>query len=194
VRDVDTKPRRHPLKSASPRARGAAALVLVALVAAGSAWMNSMLPGVPGADRGIVSFELARTPARATEIVDAWRAAERIDDARLQLWIDYGYMVAYGLLVSIGCLWSHDRLRSASRKRAARAAQVLAWGIFAAVAFDAAENTLLFAVLRHPSSRAIGFATAAATAKFVLLFAAIGLIAWGAISAAADRLRHRSAE
>lgn len=152
-------------------------MVLLVLVIAGSAWMNTMLPGMEGASRGIVSFELARTPERATEIVEAWRSAGRIDEARLQLWIDYGYMVAYGLLASIGCLWARDRLRNLGRYKASSVAHVLAWGVLAAVLFDATENLLLFAVLRDPSSSAIGFATAAASAKFALLVAVIGLVA-----------------
>ena len=154
------------------------AALLVVVVATGALWMSSMLPGMEGARQGIVSFELARTSERAAEIVDAWRSAGRIDEARLQLWIDYGYMLAYGLLLAIGCLWARDRFVSHGRTRAARLAHLGVWGVCVAVACDAVENALLFAVIRDPASHAIGWATAAAGAKFTLVIAAMGVITW----------------
>ena len=178
---------RHPVERVPSRLRGRVALVLAALVVAASAWMNAMLPGMDGASTGILSFELARTPERAAEIVDVWRAAGRIDDARLQLWVDYPYMVAYGLLLSLGCIWARDRALVRGRPGLARAGYLLAWGALVAAILDAVENALLFAVLRDPSSGAIGFATAAASAKLVLLVAAMGLIA----AAGAGGLRER---
>lgn len=55
---------------------------------------------------GIVSLEFAGSSARARNIVDAWREAKVLDQAKLLQWIDFTFIAAYSMTLSLACIWA----------------------------------------------------------------------------------------
>ena len=128
------------------------------------------------APSGIVSFELAGSPATAESMIDSWDARARLF-ASLGLGLDYFFMPTYALALSLGVLLAAGRHAGAFAKLGAW----LGWGAFTAALFDAVENygliqSLLNAV-RVPWPQVSAFC---ATVKFALLLIGLGyaLIGW----------------
>ena len=96
----------------------------------------------PAAPNGIVSYELAGTPAAAQSILDSWDARARLF-AAFGLGLDYLFMPAYALALSLGILFAAGRHAGAFAKLGAW----MGWGALMAALFDAAENFALFTLL-----------------------------------------------
>jgi hypothetical protein len=125
----------------------------------------------PLAPYTIVDFELARTPARAEQLLGAWGAAGQ-NTAREALYIDFGFMPAYALFFSGLTLLT----ARAARGRVQTLGLWLALAPFAAWLCDAVENLALLRVLaapNAPSAAALTLANACATLKFALLLACL---------------------
>jgi len=56
----------------------------------------------PAAPSGIISFELARTPAAAQRIIDSWNASARIQ-AGISLGLDFFFLAAYAFTLAGAC-------------------------------------------------------------------------------------------
>lgn len=129
-----------------------------------------------GLPQGIISFEFAATPQKASTMVNSWDDDARIH-AGFSLGIDYLYMPAYSLALALGILLAMGKHSGWMKSIGAAAG----WGAFAAATFDAAENYALFHVLLGEySSPYPQIAAVCATAKFALIFLGIiyALIAW----------------
>jgi len=94
---------------------------------------------------GIVSFEFARSMARAQQILSSWDAVQKIRCA-LSLGIDYLFLVAYALFISIGCVYVANGLK---RRLLIldRIGFSLGWVQIMAALLDAIENTALIQLL-----------------------------------------------
>jgi hypothetical protein len=128
------------------------------------------------APSGIVSFELARTPANAQAMISSW-------DARAQLYAAFGlgfdflFMPSYAFAIALGCLLAAGRHPGWYAKLGAW----LGWGAFAAPLFDAVENIGLWnSLLGHVNSAWPVVSFWCATFKFALILLGIfyGLIGW----------------
>jgi hypothetical protein len=128
------------------------------------------------APSGIVSFELARTPANAQAMISSW-------DARAQLYAAFGlgfdflFMPSYAFAIALGCLLAAGRHPGWYAKLGAW----FGWGAFAATIFDAIENIGLWnSLLGHVNSAWPVVSFWCATFKFALILLGIfyGLIGW----------------
>ncbi len=122
---------------------------------------------------GIVGYELAFTPERATEIVSGW-GSEGQAAAQSSLLTDYVFMPAYaaafgGLTLLIARMQT-DTLRLLGISLAA--------GCIAAALLDALENLMLLIILNTGAAQPFPplIAGIAASGKFVLL--ALALLYW----------------
>jgi hypothetical protein len=121
---------------------------------------------------GVIAFEVARTSARAAQIVSEWGAEGR-SAARESLWLDYPFLISYGLLLAGGCWAVARRFAVLGLPRAAALGRALAWAGLAAAGFDALENVALLRVAGgHTAQPWPGLAFAFASLKFVLSGAA----------------------
>jgi hypothetical protein len=122
---------------------------------------------------GIVSFELAGSTDRATEILGEWGQAGR-DSARLSLWLDFPLLVAYGAFFHLAILAVRDAAHRRGWERWARPGAAMATLPIAAAACDAVEDIGLLLVLDgHADSVAPAIATAFAVAKFAMFGGAL---------------------
>jgi len=128
----------------------------------------------PLAPYTIVDYELARTPARAGQLLGAWGAAGQ-QTARESLYIDFGFMPAYALFFAGLTLL-------AARASAGRVQTLGLWlshGPFGSWLCDGIENISLLAVLSNPGNAvALALAGWCATVKFALLL--LCLLYWPA--------------
>lgn len=106
----------------------------------------------PAAPNGIVSFELARTPEKASQILaswtpikgnNIWENRKRLLFASLGLGLDYLFMPLYSLALAFGTTLAINRQTGWIKSLGSLAG----WGAFVAVLFDAVENFALFQVL-----------------------------------------------
>ena len=97
------------------------------------------------APSGIISFEFARSIARARQILASWDAADKLRCA-LSLGIDYLFLVAYAVFISLGCVYIANALKI-RRPSLAKIGFFLAWAQFLAALLDAIENTALIQLL-----------------------------------------------
>ena len=128
------------------------------------------------APSGIVSYELAGTPAAAQSILASWDARDRLF-AAFGLGLDYLFMPAYALTLSLGILLAAGRHAGAFAKLGAP----LGWGALAAALFDAVENfSLWHFMLGDFQVLWPRLASICATVKFTLLLLglAYALIGW----------------
>jgi hypothetical protein len=145
----------------------------------------------PAAPNGIVSFELARTPARAQSMIDVWTGrtviytdgehsnavttppgepflykAVPIIHAAFGLGLDYLFMPLYAFALAFGTLLAASRHAGWLKSLGA----VAGYGAFAAAVFDAMENyALLQVLLDRIQSPYPEIAFYCASAKFGLL-------------------------
>ena len=117
------------------------------------------------APNGIVSFELAGTPAQAQAMLASWSQEGKLF-AAFGLGIDYLFMPLYAVALAFGTLLAAGRHAGWLKSLGA----VAGYGAFAAPLFDAVENFALFQVLlgaAQPSHPAV--AAVCASIKFALL-------------------------
>ncbi len=97
------------------------------------------------APQGIVSFELAGSPATAQAILDSWDGNARIH-AGFSLGFDFLFMPLYAASIAAACLWGAGTLRR-RRWPLAGFGPWLAWGLWLAVLCDIIENISLWRLL-----------------------------------------------
>ncbi|MGN6188566.1 MAG: hypothetical protein ACTHOE_06680 [Conexibacter sp.] len=142
---------------------GIASLVLFAVLAAIDRQMTKT--GGPG----IVGFELARTSARAAEILGQWGSSGR-DAARVSLWLDFLYLVTYAAFLWLAVRGLRDALARRGVDGLARFGARIGLLPLVGAACDAGEDVFLLLVLGgHGGDHAPAIATAFATVKFVCL-------------------------
>lgn len=130
---------------------------------------------------GIVSLELAGTPAVAERILTAW-GETGIAAAQFNIQIDFLYLITYGIALSVGCAVSRVwwQRRSAAM---ARLGALLTWAMLIAACSDAAENAMMWQGM-NDTTNALWPALARifALVKFALLLAGLLYIMTGAFS------------
>lgn len=141
---------------------------------------------------GIVSLELAGTPAVAQQIYAAWGDTGR-EAARFNIRIDFLYLIAYGVALSLGCavagVWWQRR-----SALLARLGGWLAWGMLVAAGSDACENGAMLRGLSDPATALWpAVARICAIVKFTLLLAGVLYIMTGAFSRIGRRRLVRAA-
>lgn len=94
------------------------------------------------APNGIVSFELAGTPANAAHMVFSWSPEAQLH-AAFGLGIDYLFMPVYALALAFGSRLAAQKHTGWIKSLGA----VAGYGAFAAALFDAVENFALWQVL-----------------------------------------------
>lgn len=136
---------------------------------------------------GIVAFELAGSANEAQPIVNSWKVAGVLDQARCSLHLDFALILSYALLFSY--LWTlvargfsglGEKFADLQRPRMSRAASlfmigamVFALGQWVAGLLDVIENcSLLYMLEEGVSDPWPRIAAAAASLKFVLLLVA----------------------
>lgn len=165
-----------PLAAIEPRLLGQLTIRLGGLLVFATALMMFVDVPLQGASApfGIVSFELARTPHRALQILLEWRSREALGHARLSLIVDFVYLIIYGLFFASLATWVGARLGES--KWSSRAA----WAATVAAVSDVFENAVLLYQLGRFTSPAPfpQLAASFAITKFVLLLfsASYGLI------------------
>jgi len=128
------------------------------------------------APNGIVSFELARTPAKAAEILATWDATAQLY-AAFGLGFDFLFMPIYATAIALGVLLAAGRHPGGFAALGAW----IGWGAYAAILFDSTENICLFnLLLGNNSTNFASLAALDATLKFGLILLGIGyaLIGW----------------
>jgi hypothetical protein len=142
-----------------------------------------------GGGPGIVSFEIAGSEERATEILAEW-GEDGEDAARVSLIVDYPYLVAYSIFLALACASVVAAMRARGADRMADLGAVAGWAALAAGACDAVENLVLLLVLSGgaPGS-APTYALLAATAKFTLLGLTMAYVATGLVLTLTRRSR-----
>lgn len=91
---------------------------------------------------GIVSFELAGSPEKSTQILSSWDSNAKLF-AAFGLGLDFLFMVVYAATISLACLM-------ASTKHSGWFSRLGAWfgvGVFLAAMFDTIENICLWNLL-----------------------------------------------
>src|SRR5262249_34309475 len=130
------------------------ALLVTLIVSAPLGWMAGGHGVLKKAGASIVALELARTPARAREVLDIWARAGVSAVARHSLYWDFGFIASYVLFGTL--------LAAGLAVEATPAGQILAGvasiGVVVAGLCDVGENLALLAVLRGAVGR-IGIAT-----------------------------------
>jgi len=117
------------------------------------------------APSGIVSFELARTPANAQAMIASWDARAQLF-AAFGLGFDYLFMPSCAFTIALACLLAVGRHPGAF----ARIGAWLGWGALLAAAFDAIENIGLWNSLLGPVGAPwTGIAFWCASFKFALI-------------------------
>ncbi|MBN2388498.1 MAG: hypothetical protein JXB85_15885 [Anaerolineales bacterium] len=172
-------PMRCPLDFTPPTARKPLFLYLLAwtlLLFAVFQALNAPLR-TPAAPAGIVTFELARTPANAQAILDSWSHCSTWTLAAFGLGFDYLFMPSYAVTLALGVLVAAGRHPGWF----ARLGAWMGWAAFAAAILDALENLALFQIMLLSGAEVWpGMAFWCATIKFALLLAGIlyGLTGW----------------
>jgi hypothetical protein len=136
---------------------------------------------------GIVGFELAGSEHRAAEILTDW-GDDGQDAARLSLWIDYPYLLVYGAFLTLAVAATRDLATRLDWRRLAAIGGIVILFPAAGAAFDALEDVgLLVALDGNGGNTAPLLATIFATAKFLLIAAAIVYVVAGLVQRARRR-------
>ena len=128
----------------------------------------------------IIAFELARTPAQATLILDDW-GVQGVAAARTQTRADFLFILCYVSSLSAACIWVVRRFAS-SRAFLLDIGRWFAWGMLLAGGCDVIENTALLHVL-DGAVAALYTQTAfwCATVKFLCVALALVYFLGGAV-------------
>lgn len=150
----------------------------------------------------ILDLELAGSSAKVARIASEW-GPDGLHYARLQLWIDFAFMLSYGTFFTLAGLTTRDLARAQGRRWLARTGLVVPFFAAAAAAFDACENVIWLLVLGGHAGSLAPVGSACAALKFALIGTAIayaicGLLLWvwslrtaGSRSAGVSRSRLR---
>ena len=126
----------------------------------------------------IVDYELAGSFAKASAIINAWDAQDRIR-AGFNLGIDYLYMPVYSTTIAMACVWGSIVLRAKGWRVIG---VLLAWGLWMAAILDAIENfalaTMLFGTVADPYPQ---IAQVCALCKFGLILLGLAYCALAAV-------------
>jgi len=124
------------------------------------------------APQGIVSFELAKIPAKSAEIMNSWDSAQKLI-AAFSLGLDYLFILFYSMTLSLGCVWTASIL-NLPNPAIPLIGIMIAWLQWAAAILDGIENFALFRILlletNFPYSQ---LAFWCAVLKFGIIFAGI---------------------
>ena len=116
------------------------------------AYMLSLESTMQDGGYGIVDYELAFTSDEATTILTAWGDEGR-DAARLQLWLDYLYLVVYGLFLWLAIKAVRDGALRRGWTRYARPGAAIAILPLVAAGADAIEDAFLLLRARRTRRR-----------------------------------------
>lgn len=94
---------------------------------------------------GIISFELAYSPARAQKIINSWSSTAQVRAAFIQ-GLDFLYPLVYSAMLGLGSIMAAGVLRIRG-KPLARWGITLAWGMWLAAICDYIENIALIMLL-----------------------------------------------
>jgi hypothetical protein len=130
----------------------------------------------------IIDLEFAGSSARVAQIASEW-GGEGLRYARLQLWIDFAFMVFYGGFFLLAGLSTRDFALSRGLRRLAAGGVFIPYFAVAAALFDACENVIWLLGLDGHATSLAPVGTACAAMKFSLIAIAIayalcGLAAW----------------
>lgn len=138
---------------------------------------------------GIVSFELAGSSERASEILAQWGEDGR-SAARLSLWLDFPFLLAYGAFLSLAVMAVRDAGAKRGWRRYAKPGALIAALVWVAAAFDAVEDVNLLLVLGgHGGGVAPALATGFAIGKFIGLAVVAAYLIGGLAALGVSRLR-----
>ncbi len=127
---------------------------------------------------GIVSFELAGTPAVAENILTSWDTNAQVH-AGFSLGLDYLFMILYASAISLACLWAMDILHDRDWPLAL-AGSWIAWGVWLAAILDAIENIVLVMILFGSQGPFLPLiARVCAVSKFSLIFIGVVFVLFG---------------
>ena len=121
---------------------------------------------------GIISFELAKTPARSTAIMNSWDSTQKLI-AAFSLGLDYLFILFYSITLSLGCVWTSIVINP-QKPALALIGLIIAWLQWAAAILDGIENYSLFRILLVESNFPYSqLAFWCAVLKFGIIFAGI---------------------
>lgn len=156
--------------------------ILLMVLVAGTVFMQSWLGKLNHSLRtsdarwGILSLQFAWCKRRAELVLKSWDS--RLNIARRQTKLDFGYILLYSPLLSLTCAvlaQEHSGMLS-------QVGQVLSWLALGAGALDGVENVALLRMLdRGPNHLAAGLASSCATGKFAIIFACLTYIVFAMI-------------
>ncbi|WP_156168438.1 hypothetical protein [Kordia zhangzhouensis] len=124
---------------------------------------------------GIVSFELAKTPEKALQILTLWQTTENaILSAEWSLWFDYIFIITYALLLSLIIGHTQKKCWKSQDGLGFRLGTIMIRMVILAAFLDMVENAaLLLLYYGDVKSLWTHLAFAAATIKFIHLMLAI---------------------
>jgi hypothetical protein len=173
---------KHPFEKIKPNDQKNCFIILLIVTILVMAIMNII--GSPlttaNAPSGIISFELAVTPARAQEIISSWNTDAQLRAAFIQ-GLDFLFPLIYSSALGLGCLIT-ARILSSRGKPGQSIGRLLAWGLLLAAACDYLENIALVAELfgwiKTPFPQ---IAAMCAVIKFSMILLSIGYILFGLV-------------
>jgi len=128
------------------------------------------------APRGILSYEFAWSEFGSGNVLNSWKQLKEV--ARLQLKLDFAFLVVYPLLFSLAC----GMLSDSPRNGRAIVGTFLSWAVLLAGPLDATENFALLQMLNAGASEYMAkIAGWCAGLKFVLVYSALGYIVFEGI-------------
>jgi hypothetical protein len=172
----------HPFEHLKPAIQKKSFIILLIITILIMVIMNVI--GAPlttlSAPYGIISFELAFSPARAQEIISSWSPDSQLRAAFIQ-GLDFLFPLVYAAALGLGCLMTANVLRT-RRKPLSGLGVPLAWGLLLAALCDYIENValvvILFGRLQSPLPEIAGVC---AIIKFSIILAAIGYTLYGLV-------------
>lgn len=117
-----------------------ASLLLTVIVA----WVMAAPLTTPHARFGIVSLELAHSPAVAERVIASWTAEQQAQALAGTKW-DFLWLLSYSTSISLACVWAADILHRSPFL--SRIGMFLAWLLWLAALLDAVENVALLQML-----------------------------------------------
>lgn len=159
---------RHPLEHWPRAGRRRALLGVIAAAVAMQIALTLLDAPLRASDEGgTVAFEVAGSPERAQEILDAWQAEGVVENAAFINGLDFIYPLLYAAAIAGACVAAAGAFRRRGRERLALAGIAIAWAATTAAAFDWVEDIALAVILLDgPASPWPQVALAAAIPKF----------------------------
>jgi hypothetical protein len=184
----------HPLEHLKPDFQKKSFIILLILTILIMALMNVI--GAPlitsAAPNGIISFELAFSPAHAQQMISSWSPDAQLRASFIQ-GLDFLFPLVYSIALGFGCLLTSSLLRSRG-KPLSLFGRVIAWGLILAALCDYIENialaTELFGRVQSPFPEIAGIC---AVIKFTIILVAIVFIIFGLVMRLVSRVEAQSA-